>query len=131
MAAIRESYQELGLVLNIDQLQRVGEAYQFRKEGRESIEHDRHEGTCSYFYKTKKVNLERVSLFVVRIKDEQKARIEQNAEETNNLEWKSLEKAREEAQSNPQGYASAFRSIHDQTWDEIGKKIREMMEEQS
>lgn len=74
-AAVRETREELGIVVNPERLTRLGKPYGFRKVGTPSVTRDGHESPTSYQYRTDKTNCERVSVFILRLSEEEKKQI--------------------------------------------------------
>ena len=64
LAAVREAEEELAIKLSPARLLRLGEPYRFRKAGSPLVEGDIHDDPVSFRYQSKRLNCERMSVFL-------------------------------------------------------------------
>jgi 8-oxo-dGTP pyrophosphatase MutT (NUDIX family)/tetratricopeptide (TPR) repeat protein len=126
VAAVREMREELGVVAEPERLVRVGDPYEFCKRGEPTITRDHHENPTSYLYRTGKMNRERVSVFIVKISEEEKAKIKTGQAAALEVRWESATEAAREAQAVPDRFASGFKSLFGS--DEAFRRIKQAIE---
>lgn len=125
LAAVRETQEELGVVVHPERLIRLGKPYGFRKVGTPSVTHDGHEGPTSYRYRTDKTNCERVSVFILRLSEEEKKQIVTGDQEAvQSVRWLPLSEAAREAEMDPERFASSFKQLlHPDVLGEVRRLI--------
>jgi 8-oxo-dGTP pyrophosphatase MutT (NUDIX family) len=125
-AAARETEEELGIALEDKRFIRLGEPYEFRKEGSPSMAHDEHKQPTYYLYNTDKLNCERISVFLTRISAEEKAHlVVGEGRPALKVEWMTVREAAREASEHPERYASSFKQLFG--CDETLRRITELI----
>jgi 8-oxo-dGTP pyrophosphatase MutT (NUDIX family) len=110
LAALRETREELGLVIGAHRLWRVKGA--FRKHGDPSAGRDRHESRVSYIYRTNKKNREQVKVFIVTLSEAEKRQIVTDHKGgALAVQWVALSEAAERVRRNPEACASALKQL--------------------
>jgi len=124
LTAIRETYEELGILVDRHLLRPFGEPWGFTKEGRESVTaaEEGHRGPLHFVYRRSKSNRELMSVFLSRMPGFRRDR-------KVDIQWMSVEQAGDGAESSPDEYASTFRHLfgHPDTRRGLQQAIREIV----
>jgi len=102
-AAVRETWEEIGLEIGVQRLERIGRPYEFRKVGTPNRAVDGHSGPYSYSYRTGKRNCERTSVFLLRV-----SRAERDALPA---KWLALDEVARLAARQPDRAASGLKQL--------------------
>jgi tetratricopeptide (TPR) repeat protein/8-oxo-dGTP pyrophosphatase MutT (NUDIX family) len=111
LAAIRETAEEIGVVLAPIELRRLRRRRQLIKQGSPEIEHDHFAGPFHYLYHKDQRNNERVSAFHVRATERHRAQLAGKPPGTMEVAWKPWEEVVAEARTHPDRFASALRQL--------------------
>jgi tetratricopeptide (TPR) repeat protein/8-oxo-dGTP pyrophosphatase MutT (NUDIX family) len=113
VAAIRETAEELGMIVAPDELLPVESSYQFRKEGRpQMMEEEGHIDPFSYVYRTDKFNRERISVFRVCVTAAHKREINGDGPRSAlQAEWRPWTRVVAEARDHPERFASGLKQL--------------------
>jgi 8-oxo-dGTP pyrophosphatase MutT (NUDIX family)/tetratricopeptide (TPR) repeat protein len=116
-AAVRETIEELGVVIDADRLQQIGSGHILRKMGSPGQAADKFDGAKCFRYPSQRLNNEYVTAFVVRVSNAERQAVNTSEPRTATaIRWMPLATAVQEATSNPQSYASGFRQfLHAET----------------
>lgn len=106
-AAQRETFEELGLWIPINKFKRFGKTKQYLVYGSPSLRRDYYLSPICMFYGTNKKNLERVSVFVVKIDGIEP----QKTQDTLDYIWLSPFEITKYIRENPTLYASSIRQL--------------------
>lgn len=113
------------MVVHPERLIHLGKPYEFRKVGTPSVTRDGHESPTSYRYRTDKTNCDRVSVFILRLSEEEKKQIVTGDQEAGqSVRWLSLSEAAREAEMAPERFASSFKQLlHPDVLGEVRRLI--------
>jgi len=124
-AAVRETREELWLDVSPDRLVGIGPPRRFKKCGKPRVAKDRHESRFSYVYSRAGKNNERVSLFALRLSDEETKRERARDEEDRPpIRWLSLRQVEREVNRDPARFASGLKQL---LHPEILRRIRKRL----
>ncbi|MBN1571332.1 MAG: TIR domain-containing protein [Acidobacteria bacterium] len=112
IAAVRETYEEVGLALMPERLQRLGRPFQFRKVGEPGIKKDHHKTPFSFVYRTDKHNRELLSLFIIRLNKDEASKVAAcESAEVLAVKWQHLRKAAARVKQHSSEFASSIKHL--------------------
>lgn len=111
--AVREAYEEVGVLLDANKLIQLGEDREFRKEGRPDVERDEHLTSSSYVYKTKgRINRECITAYIAEVQTRGMAELESRRTVPGlETKWMTALQAHAATQKSPIQYASSFKQF--------------------
>jgi isopentenyldiphosphate isomerase/tetratricopeptide (TPR) repeat protein len=110
--AVRETYEELGVMIDADRMQQVGDGPLIRKTGTRRRKRDRFDGAGRFGYHSDQANREFVTVFVARVSPGERETIgKARTDEVQEVRWESFDNALEHAKGHPDEYSSGFRQL--------------------
>lgn len=112
-AALRETWEELGVLLSPNQLRRIEEPYAFHKRGDPNLESDEYTNSHLFQYHSNSKNYEHVSLFVIKITEEQwdSRHRDESSVNGSKITRHKLEDIALQVSTSPDAYASGIKQI--------------------